>query len=169
MKITLYHEVDPSNEEKILQEGIHQEAEGEKTDDENKKVDAFLDENIPPELDQLNVRRDEVIYAYMEYFDSIIDIRDGEYVPVDEFVDRNDQTLLKLTVDSGDCFVSDLDTYDTLLNAMEADEYEGRLKYLAAQYWDTVIPYDKYELGTYDRPEILITQDVSPSAIEVVK
>lgn len=168
MKITLYHEIDPDSEEKVLLEGIQRDAKGEKTDDENIQIDEFLDENIPPELEQLGVRRDEAVYAYLAYHGSIIDIRDGEYVPVDEFMDRNEQLLLALQVGSEHCFVSDLDAYDTLLRAMEADEQELRLKYLAAQYWDTVVPYDKYEFGTYDRPEVMIIQDISPGAIEVV-
>lgn len=169
MKITLYHEVDQSSKDNVLSEGIDREANGQKTDSEKKRIDNFLDTHLPAEMELVGISRQEVVYAYMAYQDTVIDIRDGEFIPIDEFNDRSDQVLLRLSVDSKDCYVSDLDLYDTLARAMELKEQNGKLEYLASQYWDRVVPYDKYEIGEYNRPEIMIAQDIRPEAIEVVE
>lgn len=169
MKIVLYHEIDPSHKDTVFAEGIEREAEGEKTDSENDIADAYLDEHMPPEVAAWGVSRQEVVYAYMEYQGAIIDIRDGEFIPVDEFNDRSEQALLRLSVDSKDCYVSDLDAYDALLTAIETDKNDPSNKYLAAHYWDHVLPYDKYVIGEYDRPEILIAADIAPESISEVE
>lgn len=169
MKITVYHEIDPSAKETVLDQGIDRESEGQKTDAEKKKVDDYLDTHLPVELDALDISRDNVVYAYMAYDDNIIDITDGEFMPVDEFNDRSEQALLRLTVESKECYVSNLDLYDTLMRAMELGEQDGKLQYLAAQYWESLIPYYNYEIGTFDRPEIMVAGDIRPGDIELIE
>lgn len=169
MKITVYHEVDPSSREEILDQGIDRESEGQKMDTEKRKVDEYLDTHLPLELDALDISRDSVVYAYMAHEGNIIDISDGEFIPIDEFNDRSEQTLLKLTVESKDCYVSDLDLYDTLMRAMELGEQDGKLQYLAFHYWESIVPYDKYEMGSIRRPEVMIANDIRPGAVEIVE
>ncbi len=75
--------------------------------------------------------------------------------------------LIALDIDPVRCFVSHLDTYDVVQEAMKKDENESRLQDLAMSYWRKLIRLDRYD-ASIRRPEVMITYDVPPSAIEAV-
>jgi hypothetical protein len=168
MRIELYHEVDPNLVEKVLQQGIRRGSEGEKTDPQKKKIDTFLDTHAPDWIKWQRLSRADAIYAYLSDGDKIIDITDGQSVTFDKFLAKTTDTLLCLMVDSDYCFVSDLDLYDTIVRAMELDEQDSTREHLADRYWRRIIPLDKYEPGTFKRPEVMINTDIAPQDIEVV-
>ncbi len=169
MRAVLYHEIDPSSEKDVLNEGIKRGASGDKSDKQKKMVDTFLDTHLPDWAENIQLCRGMVNYGYLTYEGKVIDITDGEAVSIEEFMAKNDQILLRLTVDTDDCFVSDLDLYDTLVRAMELDEQDSTREHLADRYWERIIPLADYEPGTIKRPEVMINTDILPSDIEVVK
>jgi hypothetical protein len=169
MKVTLFHEIDPTSKDKVLNEGIKRKANGGKNNSEKKKVDTFLDTHLPDWAKEKEVCRGNVLYAFLERDGHVVDITDGEPMPVSQFMDKSQDALLKITVDSGKCYVSDLDLYDTLMRAMQLDEQDSTREHLADRYWERVIPLEKYELGTIRRPEVMVATDVEPGDIEVVK
>lgn len=169
MKVTLFHEINPSATDKVLTEGIKRKVSGEKDDSEKKKVDTFLDTHLPDWAKEKEVCRGNALFAYLERDGKVIDITDGEPVPVGRFMAKSDEALLKITVDSDRCYVSDLDLYDTLMRAMQLDEQDSTREHLADRYWERIVPLAEYEPGTIKRPEVLVAADIEPSGIEVVK
>src|SRR5690606_87943 len=115
----VYHEIDPSSCEAALKDGLKRTSRGEKGDDELiKTTDELLDSRRPSGLSQAGVSRDNNLYAYLSSDDHIIDIKDGLEKPISEFTDRGEQVLLRLQVDSDKVYVSDLDRYDRLKEAV---------------------------------------------------
>jgi hypothetical protein len=78
--------------------------------------------------------------------------------------------LLRITADPTKCYVSDLDLYDTVKRAMELQEQDTTLENLAEKYWQKIVSLDEFEVGMIERPEVMITYDISPENIsEVMK
>lgn len=169
MKIELYHEIDPSSKDSVLEQGIKRRSEGEKTDSQKKKVDIFLDTHLPDWAKEKGLSRQDAIYAYLSDGEKVVDITDGEAVSVDIFKAKSDQVLLRLSVESEHCYVSDLNLYDTLVRAMELDEQDSTREHLADRYWERIIPLEEYESGTIKRPEVMVIEDISPRDISVIK
>ncbi len=170
MKVTVYHKVDPAMKDKILTEGIKREEESQKTDQQKKKVDAFLDSHRPEAMkEQGIVSRQNAVYGYIELERGIIDIDDGEWVAVDVFADGSEQLLLRLTVDAEVCYVADLDLYDTIGRALELDEQDSTREHLADRYWQRLTPIGEFQASEIKRPEIMIVADISPDEIEIVE
>jgi hypothetical protein len=169
MKVTLFHEIDPSSQEGVLQGGIKRKASGDKTDPEKKKIDTFLDTHLPDWAQYDDVYRGNVLYGYLADGDGVVDISTGDVLPLKKFMAASDQTLLRIKVDEEQCYVSDLDLYDTLVRAMELDEQDSTREHLADRYWQRIIPLRDYEQGTIKRPEVMVAADIKPEEIEVVK
>lgn len=166
----VYHEVDPSTVPAVLSEGVKRHTAGPKTDELIRITDAYLDELVPPRLAAEGVNRRAVIYAYIAVDDNIIDITHGETIPLTMFIARSDLAVLSLEVDPQRCYVSDLDAYDTLKNALESrDEPVAGLERLAAEYWSHLTPLANFSLDMIARPEVMLTYDVPPGAVRHVK
>lgn len=168
MNIVLYHEVTPESVESILEEGIKSHASGAKRDAQIEKIDTFLDTHRPDHLKTIGLSRRDVTYAFMEHDGKIVDIATGELVSVENFKRGNGMQLLRLKADLKDCYVSDLDLYDTLKRAMELDEQDSTREHLADQYWKRVVPLGEFEFGTITRPEVMVNADVAPGNIDVI-
>lgn len=167
MKVRLLHEIDPETKDDILENGIKRGAEGEKTDSEKQKIDTFLDTHLPDWAKEQQVSRRSATYCYLEADGKIIDITDGEPVDLADFMAKSGQTLLWLDVEVDDCYVSDLDAYDTLMRAMELDEQDSTREHLADRYWQRMIPLGEYQPGMIRRPEVLVVADVDPHDMRV--
>lgn len=170
MHIVLYHEISPKSKDQVVTEGIKKGASGVKTDSEKRKVDEFLDTHPPDWAKNIGLCRADAIYAYLKTdSDEVVDIKSGEAIPVSEFMNKTKDVLLKITVDSDYCYVSDLDLYDTITRALELDEQDSTREHLADRYWERLTPIDEYQNGSITRPEMMVNYDVSPESIEVVK
>jgi hypothetical protein len=169
MKVMLYHEIDPSTKDNVLNQGIKRGAEGRKNDAGKKKVDAFLDTHMPDWAKEKQLSRHDAVYGYLVDGDKIVDITNGESVAVEQFIAKSHDALLRVMVDSDKCYVSDLDLYDTIIRAMELDEQDSTREHLADRYWERIVPLEKFELGMFARPEVIVTTDIEPRSIEVVK
>lgn len=169
MKVVLYHEVSLESVDVILKEGIKRQSSGVKRDAEIEKVDTFLDTHLPDYLKDKKLSRRSVTYAFLVHDDKIVDISSGELVPVEGFRRDDGMALLKLTVDGADCYVSDLDMYDTLKRAMELDEQDSTREHLADQYWKRVVHLEEFEFGKIRRPEVMINADIDPHSIKVIQ
>lgn len=162
-----YHEVNPDALEATLTNGLKRDSRGDKGDDESIiKVDKLLDENCPEDLKGQGVSRQNNLYAYVQYDDHVISIDNGEPVPIDEFVSRSQQSVLRLQIDPKRCFVSDLDTYDAVKNALKQHVNQKIINELVKSYWDKLTPLPRYTHGTFSRPEIMVTYDVPAADVE---
>jgi hypothetical protein len=167
VKVRVYHEVLPDSLDNALSEGVKRSTHGEKSDSLAKKTDAYLDRRRPEHLPS-DLSRSNAVYGYLSDDDQLIDIKDGTPVGVKEFAAQRSQVLLMMTVELEKCFVSDLDRYDAVMEALEKGDDDDAVDQLAAQYWDQLTPLEKYDPGPIRRPEALITYDVAPSDITVV-
>ena len=166
--MNVYHVANPDSTGSILANGLERTSRGDKGDDKKIiKTDMFLDAKCPSELKNKGLSRDDNIYAYVVTDGMVMDITDGTPVPSDKFIEKNNRTL-ELEVDEKRCFVSDLDTYDSLMSAFASDANESTLNTLAKSYWDKVTPLEKYINGQFRRPEIMITYDLAPNAIRLL-
>jgi hypothetical protein len=167
MRVRVYHEVLPDSLDNALSEGVKRSTHGEKSDSLTKKADNYLDRRRPEHLPS-DVSRANAVYGYLSDDDQLIDIKDGTPVGVKEFAAQRSQVLLRMTVELDNCFVSDLDGYDVVKEALEKDDDDAAVDQLAARYWDRLTALEKYAPGPIRRPEALITHDVPPSDITVV-
>mgnify|MGYP003596682327 CR=1 FL=1 len=157
----VYHEITPDALGTVLQNGLKKTSRGAKGSDKAIiQTDQFLDKSCPEQLKSQGVSRDDNVYAYIRDGDSIIDITNGEPIPLRQFIKRSKQKVLELDVNPSRCFVSDLDTYDALKEALINNENQDVLDTLASSYWSKVAKLTESDATTTRRPEILITYDV---------
>jgi hypothetical protein len=168
MQVVIYHEVRPESLDKVLQEGIKRGDQGEKSDSVVQRTDDCLESRISRELAGMGLSRRHVVYGYLSSGDKLVDIRSGEAVEVHRFSAQRELVLLRITVDSSKCFVSDLDAYDALKMCVESGAADTLLTRLAERYWARIVPLDDYDDGSYRRPEVMVTSDVDAQDIEVV-
>jgi hypothetical protein len=168
MQVIVYHEVRPENLDEILREGIKRSDHGEKSDSVVQRTDDCLEARIPPHLRSAGLSRHKVVYAYLSAGASLIDIRNGNAVDVNDFAMQRDLVLLRITADNELCFVSDLDAYDAVRKSVESDADDTHLTQLADRYWARVLPLEEYQAGQYRRPEVMIKSDIDASSIDVV-
>lgn len=162
-----YHEVQPSSLQEVLKNGLKCTSRGDKGDDKDIiKTDALLDKHCPALLRRAGVSRDNNLYAYVTTAGMISDIKNGEYVNIDDFVKRSKQKVLRLTLDPYRCFVSDLDTYDKVMSTLKSHAPSTELQILINEYWSRLIPLHSFRPSSMARPEIMITYDIDPKDIK---
>lgn len=161
-----YHEITPPSLNSVLRDGLKRRSRGEKGDDSAiAQTDKYLDIHRPDVLRAANVSRDNNLYAYLAHKDMIIDITDGSYMPLDKFIRESQQVVLRLALDVTRCYVSDLDSYDTVKQAIENDHPNQILEQLATEYWQCVTPLASYREEAIRRPELMITYDIAADQI----
>lgn len=166
----VYHEASPDKVDSILQNGLKRQSRGAKGDDIwIKKTDEYLDKRRPKQIRVANVSRDENIYAYVTTADYIVSITDGTPMPLKVFLQQASSGLVSLAIDESRCYVSDLDTYDALKNALESHDPPEKVEVLARSYWRKLTPLSTYTQGSISRPELLITYDIEPQHIQRAK
>jgi hypothetical protein len=168
MRAVIYHEVRPESLATVLQQGIKCSNQGEKTDSVVQRTDECLETRMPQQLSASGLSRRQVVYGYLAVGDQLIDIRTGEAVDTEGFASQRDLTLLRITADAADCYVSDLDAYDAVKMCVESGADDTLLARLADRYWSRVLPLEAYQAGSYRRPEVMVTHDVLAEDIEVV-
>lgn len=168
MKVIAYHEADSDNLKVILKQGLKLTSRrGKGGEPSIEMTDQILDGLRTPDLLNTGVCRDDNIYAYVGDESYLVNIEDGQKANTEEFAKKSDNILLRLNLKPSRCYVSDLDAYDNLKRAVEAEE-SVRLDALARHYWASLIRLDKYEAGKIKRPEIMITYDIKPEDIATV-
>jgi hypothetical protein len=168
--VTAYHEVSKESLGDVLKHGLKRVSRGEKSDDQIiYKTDQFLDNRRSNKLAQAEVSRDNNVYAYVAIDDHILDITDGKLVAVSRFIHKSEQCVLRLSLDPTKCFVSDLDTYDRLKQAIKNNESLGIQEDLAKKYWTKVLPFYEYNRNKIYRAEIMVTYDIPPENIKHVQ
>lgn len=164
-----YHEINPDTLESIRTKGLQRAARGEKGDKRAiKQTDALLDANIPAHLRRAGVSRANNNYAYVVTNGKVIDITDGHAIDEQKFITSSSRAVLQLHLDSDLCYVSDLDAYDQLKEAVENEQTDDIINRHVTTYWKRVIPLLAYERKKIRRPEIIIPYDIPPHAITVV-
>lgn len=162
----VYHEVQPDSLGSILEDGLKRTTRGDKGDDSSiYHTDQLLDRLRPSTLTDAGVSRDNNLYGYLARDGHIIDITNGDLVPIPTFLNLSSQTVLELTIDPQRCYVSDLDRFDTVMRAIERHEADETIQALAHAYWQAVIPLADYSTNAFRRPEVMITYDVEPDDI----
>jgi hypothetical protein len=164
----VFHEVRPESLDELRRDGIRRGGSGEKTGGPEQGADTFLDSARSPAEVQRGLSRHDVVYGYLSDGDRLIDIQDGKAVDPPSYAAEREQVLVRMTVDSDRCFVSDLDCYDVVKEGLQSGWSQDALLRWAARYWKQVTPLSDYRPGLYRRPEVMITVDVPPRDIVVV-
>jgi|GEM_PF-3474691 len=165
-----YHEISFDDLKDALINGLKCTSRGDKGDDEHIiETDHMLDSQRPAILREQGVSRDSNLYAYLASGDTVIDITDGQTIPLTTFVKRSKQAVLALTINPSRCFVSDLDAYDEVKSAFANRSSASALRHLAERYWKTVVPLNEYAPFQIARPELMITYDISPTNLQHLK
>lgn len=165
----VYHTIAADSLQKTLKEGLKCSSRGEKGNDTAiAKTDKFLDAHRPDTLINSHVSRDNNLYAYTADGDTIIDIVDGQKIDLKVFVEKEEQSVLQLTIDPAKCYVSDIDLFDEVKEVVEKKANAPTLTHLASRYWQNVRPLHTFSIGDMHRPEVMIPFDVHPRDIKVV-
>jgi hypothetical protein len=165
--MVLYHEVTEDALEQTLSHGLKSAARGEKGDKNDIiRTDTYLDDHRPAHIRRQGISRNDNLYAFIGTTTTLIDITNGATVPLKDYPLHN-SCLLRLSVDSNECYVSDLDRYDAVKAAV-ANHETATLAELASDYWTHLVPLGDFTIGDITRPEIMITRDVSPRNISLV-
>jgi hypothetical protein len=159
-RLTLYHMVASDQLAAVLKHGLRQGSRGSKSSDPLiTQADQLLDEHCPPRLQAAGVSRQANQYAYIPTPDGrIIDIRDGEPKLPAELAGLTGHHLLRLEVDSGVCYVSDLDRFDAVVAALRRGKSQTVVE-RAQVYWRAFTPIEAYK-GGIRRPEAVITTSI---------
>lgn len=166
----VYHEVDPSALQSVIKHGLKRKGRGEKGNDSLiAKTDQFLDSLCPVYLRQAGVSRDDNLYAYLSFDGRVTDITSGNDKSVDTLIENSKQAVLKLAIEPDVCYVSDLELYDQVKKAINDGEKAEKLVDLAERYWKEVVPLSRFNRRDMRRPEVMITSDVPPDSIELLK
>jgi hypothetical protein len=168
MRVVIYHEVRPETLGQVLKEGIKRNSQGQKSDSVVQRTDECLEGRIPEKLSARGVSRGQVVYGFMSHGTDLIDIHNGKAVPVTHFSAERDLVLLRITVDSTKCFVSDLDAYDAVKMSVKTGADDTMLSRLCERYWERILPLEEYQDGRYRRPEIMVVSDIDPDDIDIV-
>lgn len=167
-RIGVYHEVCPERIDQVLRDGIRCGGAGEKTAAAEKQADAFLDAHVPTDYAERGLSRRHVVFAYLPIGDRLIDIKNGECVEVRTFASRREQRLVRIDIERTRCYISDLDCYDIVKEALNESWPAKALQRWATRYWAAVTPLDDYVSGQVRRPEVMVIGDVSADAVTVV-
>jgi hypothetical protein len=167
---TIIHEIDSKQLKQVMREGLNRTAQGSKSRDKLiRKTDELLDMHIPTNLSHLGVSRQNNSYGYLVFDNGLIDIKDGVKKSVKDFLAQSKMSVLQLSVNPRACYASDLDAYDSVKLALASDKLShAELTKLAKAYWQKTVRLDKYTSGI-QRPEVMITYDIPPKAISVLK
>lgn len=158
-----FHEAKPEDMATILAHGLKRTSRGEKGDDSDIiRTDQLLDEWRPDDLRKAGWSRDNNLYAYVVLDGVVIDITNGQRIPVTRFVASAQQSLLELTVDPDRCFVSDLDLYDELMHAIHNERAKAYLQQIAERYFNTIQPLSLFDGASIVRAELMIPYDIPP-------
>lgn len=165
----LFHEVPKHTVTSILEQGLKRTSRGEKgNDDAIIKTDILLDQYRPTRIKQADVSRDNNIYAYIGYEDTIIDITNGREIALAQYINASSNVLFKLNIDDDKCYVSDLELYDSIKNGVANGKTTKELLDTIEQYWNTLLPLNAFHLGRIRRPEVMITYDIPPERLQIV-
>jgi hypothetical protein len=165
-----YHTIDTHSLQTVLKTGLKRTSRGEKGDKTAiKKTDALLDTHRPGHLIKAQVSRDDNLYAYVADGNQVINITNGEKIDLDTFVERQDQAILQVTIDPEKCYISDIDLFDTIKNAVEANTDARTLRDLAAEYWQNLKPLKDFSINDIRRPEIMIPYDIPADKIKIIE
>jgi hypothetical protein len=167
--LVVYHEIKKDRLESVLERGLKRTSRGEKGDDSTTaRTDKLLDEHRPDHLKQAGVSRDDNLYCYLTHNQGVVDITTGEVKAATDISESPDQQLLHIKVDASRCYVSDLDLYDQIAEAVENNDTD-RVNELAGAYWQRLTRLDEYDHARgFRRPEVMVTYNISPSLLEVV-
>jgi hypothetical protein len=164
----IYHIVASQALPSTLSHGLKKTSRGEKGSDEAIiQTDIFLDKMRPSSIREAGISRDNNIYGYLPKGENVIDIQDGSLVEIDKLAKKGQRTL-RLNVDAQRCYLSDLDIYDTLRQAIENHQSREHLNELASNYWKRVVSLVEASESTARRPEVMVTYNIPPDAIQVV-
>jgi hypothetical protein len=164
----IYHEIRPEALPTALAEGLVRTSQGAKSEDPAiLKTNSFLDKHCPDHLRAAGLSRRNNIYGYIGSGSSIIDIQNGQKIPLQEKQRQNNLALVRLEVDPRHCWISDLDKYDAVKDAIMRNTSIQELIPLSNDYWNSLQPLKDYS-ARIRRPEVMIICDISPLAIHEV-
>lgn len=170
MSIVVYHEIDPLSLKDILRQGVSRTVHSDiRNGHIIERTNAFLEAHRPASLVRAQLSRFANTYAYLGNHEKLIDIVSGMRRHVSQFVKQTGKTLVRMRVDPSQCYVADLDLYDTLKRAMELGEQDSTREHLAEEFWNKLVRLDMFSPDLIKRPEVMVTYDILPKYIEPVR
>lgn len=165
--MNIYHEATDTSLGLILKEGLKCSDRGAKgQDDAIIKADEFLDECRPDTLKQAGVSRCNNVYGYVGTEGTVVSITDGNIAPLEQ-KREGDGAVLLLDINPAHCYVSDLDKFDAVKDALVSGD-ANTVERLASDYWQSLVPLTRYRWQQIQRPEVMITYDITPERISRV-
>lgn len=165
--MNVYHEASETSLGSILKDGLQCSDRGAKGQDGDIiKADEFLDERRPKALKQAGASRCNNVYGYVGTEGTVVSITDGSVVRLEKKREGYGAVLL-LDIDPTRCFVSDLDTFDAVKDALVSGDTKTAER-LAGDYWQSLVPFTRYRWQQIRRPEVMITYDITPGHISRV-
>lgn len=163
--IHAYHALPRKTLQKTKSQGILLGMTGDKTDRAIYRTDIFLNQYRPDAYKKQGLDRVRNIYCYLAVGNSVIDITSGTVERPTDIIEDEQQVLLLLDIDPQRCYVSDLDTFDEIKEHLQS--HKNAAMHLAQLYWQKIQRLSTYESGI-QRPEIMVTYSIPPSAIKRV-
>jgi hypothetical protein len=159
--VSAYHEIASSKLGAVLKNGLKRKAGGDKSSDkEITKTDGLLDKYCPKDLKDAGLSRQNNLYCYLAYKDSVVDITDGKLKLPAKLSQSPKHVLLRLYIDPIRCYVSNLDLYDQILEAIKLSQDSLAIE-LTHEYWRQITRLDKYDhTQGFKRPEVMVTYNV---------
>lgn len=165
-----YHEANPQSVNDVLKDGLKCSSRGDLSDDQvRQQTDQLLDQHRPAGLITASLSRNDNLYAFLFTGDKLIGIDKGEALTLQEYLATTDQAVFELHIDPDRTYVSDLDAYDTVAGLIKQKADEQEVQNAAQAYWSRCTKLATYEPGSIDRPELMVTYDVSPEDIRLVQ
>jgi hypothetical protein len=184
----LLHTAPSKNRDAVLREGLHYGAQGPKSQATHaKKTNEFLDALCPSHLKARGVSRQDCLYMYLVIHDMVHDIKNGQARPIAEWTGEQDELVVQVTVDPRLAYVSDLDAYDAVAQAVMSNAASGTCRVLGQRYWQRIIPLKalqeyQFDKGiftkspkaasvwpkTLQRIEIMVTGDVPAQSLKIL-
>jgi hypothetical protein len=159
--VIAYHEIASRKLGPALKNGLERKARGDKSSSEEIiKTDGLLDKYCPKELKDAGLSRQNNLYCYLAYKDSVVDITDGKLKLPAKLSQSPKHVLLRLYIDPIRCYVSNLDLYDQILEAIKLSQDSLAIE-LTHEYWRQITRLDKYDhTQGFKRPEVMVTYNV---------
>lgn len=186
MRVNVYHALQNKQVPRVLAEGLHYGKQGEHSREVfAARANKFLDGQRTKDITSKKLSRRKCLFAFLELNGDIIDVKSGKPVSSQDWYPGNDKTKLRLSVDAGAGYVSDLELYDHIAGLLANDAAMPGLVALAYTYWHSVLPlgvviehYAPTDRGIVAKPtapislprgfsrvEVMLVGDVPPQAI----
>jgi hypothetical protein len=178
MRAVVFHKAKAADGPQLLAHGLQYGRQGPLSrEGPVAQANAYLDRHIPAACAGAGISRQQCIYAYLYKEGCLFGIKSGSPIKPEDWDPGQGFIRLCLQVDAAGGYVSDLDTFDRVAEALQKKLPDNELQQRAAAYWAALIPLTtvltKFAAGRdgvtgpdgqrIARPEVMLTDSVPPA------